>query len=164
MSIRIDLHLWSKEEVEMKDTGSCWVCGSWWWGGLLKAVLGTRHCQNLPPSTREPQTSTTGRLSPPSRPKCTTPSILKPESEDMAYCGFSLWSWGRLEKSYSAKLLWVWGRGARLAHVRTSRGMGCLLGPEDMFIFKLSRIVDRVLKVWNCREGRVFGPQVSAER
>jgi hypothetical protein len=43
MRNRIDLHLWSKEEVEMKDTRSCWVCGSWWWGGLLKAVLGTRH-------------------------------------------------------------------------------------------------------------------------
>jgi hypothetical protein len=41
----------------MKDIGSCWVCGSWWWGGLLKAVLGTRHCQNapLPPVNPKPQ-------------------------------------------------------------------------------------------------------------
>jgi hypothetical protein len=68
----------------------------------------------------------------------------------------------------------VWGRGARLARSRTSRGIEdsrrcrgrieSLLVPGDIFIFKLSRIVDRVLELWNCRDGRVFGSQESAER
>src|SRR5882757_10670791 len=97
MSIRIDLHLWSEEEVEMKDTGSCWVRGSWWWGGFAESRAWHPALSELPPPTCGPQTSTTGRLSPHLRPECTNPSVLKPESEDAVYGGFSLWSWGRLE-------------------------------------------------------------------
>jgi hypothetical protein len=154
----------------MKDIGSCWVCGSWWWSGLLKAVLGTRHCQNAPllPVNPKPQPRDGSPLIHDQNAQTQTSLNLNLRTRYIVASRFGAGAGLRIVLGEGVV---VWGRGARLAGVRTSRGMGdsrrcrgrigSLLVSEDMFIFKLSRIVDRVLKVWSCREGRVFGPQES---